>query len=118
MPFECFSLPVEALETMLHQTFCAEQQNPRPVVAQSRARGLVEERVGQRLRNPNELRHQRDVRGNVASDDACPDQVAKSSSEQRQKTRAKDQTKVGKKEYRGQGTGAVIQDNKTRDALR
>lgn len=42
------------------------------------------EGVGQKLRNPRELRHQRDVRGNFASDDACPYQVAKSSGEQRE----------------------------------
>lgn len=90
MPFESVCPLVEALETILHEALCAEQQSPRPVVAQSRARGLVEERVeggGHKLRNPGELRHQRDVRGNVASEDACPYQVAKSSSEQREKTR-------------------------------
>lgn len=98
MPVGCFSHAVEALETILQEAFCAEQQNPRPVVAQSRARGLVEERVegaDQQLRNPRELRHQRDVRGNFASDDACPSQVAKSSSEQREKTRVKGKNEGG-----------------------
>lgn len=45
MPGGCLFHAVEAAETILQVIFCAEQQIPRPVVAQSRARGLVEERV-------------------------------------------------------------------------
>lgn len=91
---------VEALETILQAIFCVEQQIPRPVVAQSRARGLVEERV-ESVRQKCAIRVScvTSVMSGGTSLRKMPvrSQVAKSGSEQQEKTRVEKRRRKGKK---------------------
>lgn len=98
MPGGCLFHAVEAVETILQAILrrAADSAASRRSIKSSRAGGGTRRERAPEVRNPSELRHQRDVRGHVASQDACPFPVAKSGSEQQEKTRVEKRRRKGK----------------------